>query len=147
MDGAGVACRLKTSKARSSRTGSNAVVTIAYGESIDLDNPPGVSAPPPRYSQNLISPPDSRLKQALNRPVFLLAKSPDSQPGPIAGFPVTLLAKKPETGRSGSSGNRETGFRLVPDGSFLPIRAGESTDSQKKIQRMPGSREIVQPGK
>ena len=86
----------------------------------------------PLHNPNLISPPDPRFKQALNRPVFSLAKPPDTQTGPIARFPVRLPSKMPETGRSLRSGKWETGLYTGPDGSFLPIRAGESTDTLKK---------------
>jgi len=48
------------------------------------------------------------------------------------GFPVKLPSKTPETGRSLRSGKSETGPCTSPDGSFFPIRAGESTDTLKK---------------
>jgi hypothetical protein len=86
----------------------------------------------PFHSQNLISPPDPRFKQALNRPVFLLAKPPDEQTGPIAGFSVRLPSKTHLTGRSLITGKSESGLCTCPDGPFLPIRAGESTDTLKK---------------
>jgi hypothetical protein len=67
------------------------------------------------HTPNLISPPDPRLKQALNRPVFLLAKSPDKQTEPIAQFPVALPAKTPKTGRSDTREKWQSGAEMSPD--------------------------------
>ena len=81
------------------------------------------------HNPNLISPPYPRFKQALNRPVFSLAKPPDKQTELITGFSVTLVPEMPETGRSLRSGTWETGLISSPDRLFSPIRAGESTVS------------------
>ena len=102
------------------------------GDQITPDNHLRVSAPPPRYSRNFIPLTHSCLKQAPYRPVFSLVKSPDKQTGLIAGFPVTLYQGTPETGRSGSSGNGETGLRTGPDGSFTTKLTDEVTHRQKK---------------
>jgi hypothetical protein len=80
----------------------------------------------------LIPPTYSSLKQALYWPVFSLGKTPDKQTEPVERFSVTLSSKIAETGRSKTSGKEEKRLRMSPDMSFPPIRAYESTDSQKK---------------